>query len=91
MTQHLERLKDVLLEVFSSDEDEDFLEAIEDGIYSCQYETATPLQQWIRCWTVFDQPVPKFDMRYQQGVQFVAEQWDKILSEISVDKCCAEL
>lgn len=81
MTQKLEMLKGVLQKVLSNTEDGDFLEAIEDGIYSCQYETATPLEQWIRSWEVLDQPAPKFDVRYQQGVQFVADEWDKILSE----------
>lgn len=78
MTQQLETLKNVLQKTLNRIDNEHFLEAVEDGIYSCQYETTTPLIQWINSWEVLDQDSSVFDEQYQQGVQFVTEQWETI-------------
>lgn len=57
---------------------EDYVEAISDGIYSCQYETETPLIQWINSWKVLDRGSPLFDKNYKRGVQFVADAWEDV-------------
>lgn len=57
---------------------EDYVEAISDGIYSCQYETARPLEQWLAIWTPQDCTMQDFEKRYQKGVQFVSDTWQEI-------------
>lgn len=55
---------------------QDFSEALRDCIYAGSLgETA--LKQHLKMW----EDTTWNDIEYQQGVQFVAEQWDRILSE----------
>lgn len=55
----------------------DFNMALDDAIYSCQFESETALVQWMNSW-VSDDLTFKFDLDYQRGVQFVEQQWHKI-------------
>lgn len=78
MTQHLETLKEILQKVLSgSVEHEDFKEGLRDCIYACDLMSETALQQHIDIWL----DVGQWDLEYVRGLQFVAEQWDKVLSE----------
>lgn len=82
MTQHLETLKGILQKALSvSVEGEDFNNSLHDAIYSCQFETTTGLGEWIKIWLSDDELTFSFDLNYQRGVQFVADQWDRVLSE----------
>lgn len=82
MTQHLETLKEILQHEFTKTHmSEDYVEAIADGIYSCQFETVTALEEWIKTWTKHIVEITKSEKHYQRGVQFVAEQWDRVLSK----------
>lgn len=86
MTQHLETLKGILQKVLnSSTEDEDYKEALVDGVYACGLNSVLSLETWLSTWNG-SQDVDYlygtgFSKQYQEGVQFVAERWDKILSE----------
>jgi hypothetical protein len=82
MTHKLEMLKGVLQRVLGDgSRNADFREALGDGIYSCQFETDSPLTQWFRAWLTNEPCEQKEDLEYQHGVQFVADEWNKILSE----------
>lgn len=83
MTQHLETLKGILQKALTEPNDsEDYKDAISNAIYSCQFETTTALEQWLSIWTLTDHHLLTEDeIEYQEGVQFVAEQWDRVLSE----------
>lgn len=77
MTQHLETLKGILQKALNSSTESDcYQEAVADGIYSCQFGTRTALEQWMNIWLT-----GPHSYQYTKGVQFVAEQWDRILSE----------
>lgn len=86
MTQHLETLKGILQKALnSSTESEDFIEALTDGVYACDLNSVLSLETWLDTWNG-SQDVDYlygtgFSKQYQEGVQFVAEQWDRILSE----------
>lgn len=87
MTQHLETLKGILQGVvseptFGIQYYYDFIEAVQDGIYSCQFETEIALEQWIQSWKIVDMSLTGLEKQYQQGVQFVAEQWEQIKGEM---------
>lgn len=82
MTQHIETLKGILQKALNSSvEGKDFKDAISDAIYSCQFETVVALECWLNSWSRPIVEITKDEIQYQQGVQFVAEQWDRILSE----------
>lgn len=57
----------------------DYVEAISDGIYSCQFCTPIALEEWIDIWL---NPVYKgYEISrndYSRGVAFVQEQWYKV-------------
>jgi hypothetical protein len=75
----LQQLKERLQHEFTKTHtSEDYVEAIADGIYSCQYETETPLVQWLKSWEVIDRDSHRFDKRYQKGVKFVSDAWQAI-------------
>lgn len=58
-----------------------FQSAIEDGRYSTDCGV-TALEEWVAIWTQTDSHcLTESEMEYQLGVQFVSEQWDKIMSE----------
>ncbi|MNY31072.1 hypothetical protein D3C86_1652170 [compost metagenome] len=79
MTQHLETLKGILQKVLSgSVEGEDYKEALVDGAYACDLSLVA-LQGWLDIWTNTEYAGYAF-CEYTKGVQFVAEQWDRILS-----------
>lgn len=61
-------------------ESEHFIEAISDGVYSSQFETATALEQWLKSW--LSEPCERYDdVAYQEGVQFVANLWEEIKTD----------
>lgn len=83
MTQKLEMLKGVLQRVMGESVEGDFYkEGLSDGIYACQFDTSTALEEWILIWGgTASECMTETEVEYQQGVQFVADEWDKILSE----------
>lgn len=84
MTHKLEMLKGVLVKTWrDGSRNIDFREALDDGIYACSLSEAA-LNVLMHNWSVKQIPTDKLsdeDKQYQQGVQFVADEWDKILSE----------
>lgn len=89
MTQHLETLKGILQHEFTKTHTScDYVEAIGDAQYACSLGEAA-LSVLFYNWThedLKDEVLSPGDFSYKKGVQFVAEQWGIILSEISVDK-----
>lgn len=82
MTQHLETLKGILQKALNeSVEHKDFIEGLEDCTYACSLGV-TALTQHFDIWLT----VCPIDSEYRKGVQFVAEQWDRILSEDEGEK-----
>ena len=82
----LQQLKQILNHEFTKTHtSEDYVEGISDGIYACQFPTATALEQWIGLWNS-SQDVDyiyggEFSKEYQKGVRFVENEWNKIMSE----------
>lgn len=83
MTQHLETLKTVLQKALNEsdaqwDYNVDWLSAVKDGLYSTDL-SVTALEQWIAIWTLTDPHcLTGAEMLYQEGVQFVADEWEMI-------------
>lgn len=61
-----------------STESEDYKNALEDGVYSCQFETQTALIQWINNWTKDFTLEYDFDLEYRRGIKFVEDKWHQI-------------
>jgi len=76
----LKQLKERLNHEFTKTHtSQDYIDALSDGIYSCQFETATALEQWIDIWLnpeYMDYEISRDD--YSKGVRFVADEWDKV-------------
>jgi hypothetical protein len=70
LQQLKERLQIVLNE---STESDCYQEALSDGIYSCQFETSTALEQWMDIWLK-----GPHSYEYTKGVQFVSDTWQEI-------------
>lgn len=87
MTQKLEMLKGVLQRVLGVPDHEPeeayhFKCALEDAIYSTVLDSKTALEQWMAIWILTDSHIlTETEIEYQQGVQFVADEWNRILSE----------
>ena len=83
MTQHLETLKGILQKVLSDGEEFSYFRiAVEDALYACTLGSASALLNWSQRWAMDDPTsLPEDDAEYNEGVQFVAEQWERILSE----------
>lgn len=83
----LESLKERLVTYLNeSKEPEDFKDAISDGIYSCQFETETALNQWIKTWSKHIVEITKCEKEYQRGVRFVGELWEDLkISQVPRD------
>ena len=74
----LQSLKQILqehLEVWQGrpDKSDDYKEALEDCIYSCDLSVIA-LEQHLDCWLT----VCPIDSKYRNGVQFVNDQWNII-------------
>lgn len=84
MTQHLETLKGILQHEFTKTHmSRDYVEALGDALYACSLGEAA-LNVLIYNWThedLKDEGLSPENFNYKKGVQFVAEQWDRILSE----------
>lgn len=86
MTQKLEMLKGVLQKTIDEsdahfDYNVDWLSAVQDGLYSTDLSVVA-LEQWLAIWTLTDSHcLTGAEILYQEGVQFVADEWDNILSE----------
>ena len=78
----LTTLKIKLQEALSeSTEHRFFTDAVEDGLYSTDCGVTT-LEQWIAILTQTDSHcMTEDEITYQEGVQFVADIWDKIKGE----------
>lgn len=77
MTQHLEILKGILQKALNSSTESDcYQEALSDGIYACQLYTSTGLEQWMNIWLT-----GLLNYAYTKGVQFVAQEWENVLSQ----------
>ena len=72
-------LKTKLQEALSeSTEHRFFTDAVEDGLYSTNLSVVA-LEQWINIWTQTDSHcMTEDEISYQEGVQFVADVWNKI-------------
>lgn len=83
MTNPLDILKSQLTDFLDkSDQEEDFNDAVEDGIYACSLGSFQALTEWISIWIGnhymgFD-GYSEQDLKYMQGVAFVEEQWNKV-------------
>lgn len=82
MTQHLETLKGILQKALNDDNQfEGYQLALSDAIYACSLSNIA-LETWMNPWLDHDDVEPySNDYDYKQGVQFVAEQWDRVVSE----------
>ncbi len=84
MTQHLETLKGILQHEFTKTHtSRDYVEAIGDAQYACTLGEAA-LNVLVYNWThedLKDEILSPEDVSYKKGVQFVAEQWDRVVSE----------
>lgn len=75
----LQQLKERLqLALNESTEHLFFVNALEDGLYSCDL-SVTALEQWIAIWTQTDSHcMTEDEITYQEGVAFVESEWHKI-------------
>lgn len=81
MTQKLEMLKSVLQSTVNDDNEfEGFGEAVSDALYATSLSQIA-LNQWILTWIDSTTESYTYEDDYKKGVQFVADEWDKILSE----------
>ncbi len=83
MAQKLEMLKGVLQKVLGAGSEPTYFRiAVEDALYACTLGSEAALLNWSQNWATDDSTsLPEDDAEYQEGVQFVADEWDKILSE----------
>lgn len=80
---NLNKLKELLQQEFTKTHtSQDYVEALSDGLYSCQFDTSTALEQWIDIWS--NPKYKDYELSrngYSDGVRFVKNQWEIILSK----------